>query len=309
MSGVSLARALVVLFLLTAGSSHAQVEGPSRITLTWDNDLLAGTDRHYTNGARVELSGRLDPRALPGWLTPDEARWGLAAGQHIYTPEDLEAAEPAADDRPYAGLSYVALSVNRRVTALGLEDRIELSLGMVGPSSGAQAVHRLAHEVFGSEKARGWRQQLRDEPVVELTYRANLQLARGQVEGLVYDVRPTLGVGLGTVATFASLGAAARLGLGVPGAWAEGPAPVRLYLTASAEVRLVGHDIFLDGSLLHGGGPRVSKERVVADLSLGFVVAIHDRVSLSYSHTFRTPTFERQLDGDQFGSLSLGFSW
>lgn len=156
LSGVSLARALGALLLLTAGSSHAQVEGPSRITLAWDNDLLAGTDRHYTNGARVELSGRLDPRALPGWLAADEARWGLAAGQHIYTPEDLEAAEPAADDRPYAGLSYVALSVNRRVAALGLEDRIELSLGVVGPSSGAQAVHRLAHEVFGSEKARGW---------------------------------------------------------------------------------------------------------------------------------------------------------
>jgi lipid A 3-O-deacylase len=306
---VSLACALGALFLLTALPSHAQVDGPSRITLTWDNDLLAGTDRHYTNGARVELSGRLDPHALPSWLAGDQAEWGLAVGQNIYTPEDLEAAEPAADDRPYAGLSYVALSVTRRLVALGLEDRIELSLGVVGQSSGAQAIHRLAHEVFGSEKARGWRHQLRDEPAVELTYRANLQLVRGQVGGLTGDVRPTLGVALGNVATFASLGAAAHFGVGVPGDCAERRMPIRLYLTASAEVRLVAHDIFLDGSWLHGGGHRVAKERVVAHLSLGFVLAIHDRVSLTYTHTFRTPAFEQQLDGDQFGSLSLGLSW
>lgn len=309
MSGVSPTRALGVLLLLTAGPSHAQVEGPSRITLTWDNDLLAGTDRHYTNGARVELSGRLDPRALPAWLAGDETEWGLAVGQRIYTPEILDTAEPAAHDRPYAGLSYVALSVTRRVAALGLEDRIELSLGVVGPSSGAEATHGLAHEAFGSEVARGWRHQLRDEPAIELTYQANLQLVRGHVGGLAGDVRPTLGVGLGNVVTFASLGAAARFGHGVPGDCTEPPTPVRLYLTASAEVRLVGHDIFLDGSLFHGGGHRVAKERVVADLSLGFVLAVHDRVSLTYMHTFRTPAFKRQVDGDQFGSLSLALSW
>lgn len=297
------------VFLVTAAPSSAQVEAPSRITLTWENDLLAGTDRHYTNGLRVELSGRLDPRALPAWLAGDEAAWGLAVGQRVYTPERLDVAEPVTDDRPYAGWSYLALAVTRRVAALGWEDRIELTIGVVGPSSGAAATHALAHDLFRSESPRGWRHQLRDEPAITLGYRASLRLASGEIGGLAWDVTPMFGVSLGNVATFATLGAAARVGLGVPTHSGEGRS-LRVYVTASVEARLVGFDVFLDGSLLRGDGHRLDKERVVADVSVGLVVvAIHDRVSLSYVHTLRTPEFEGQVGGDQFGSVSLAISW
>lgn len=300
----------LILLLLAAAPSQAQVEGPSGVTLTWDNDAFARTDRHYTNGLRTELTGRLDPRVLPAWLAGDEAAWGLAVGQRIYTPERLDLAEPVADDRPYAGWSYLALSVTRRVAALGWEDRIELSLGVIGPASGAQAVHELAHSLNGSQRPRGWRHQLRDEPAVALGYRASLRLARGEIGGLSWDVTPTFGVSLGNVATFAGLGAAARVGLGVPMAPADGPpSPLRVYLTASIEARLVGFDVFVDGSLLRRGGHRVEKERVVADLSLGIVVSIHDRFSLTYVHTLRTAEFAGQVGGDQFGSVALTVSW
>lgn len=300
----------LVLLLLAAGPSRAQVEGPSRVALTWENDVLAGTDRHYTNGLRVELSGRLDPHVLPEWLASGETAWGLALGQRIYTPERLDVAGLATDDRPYAGWSYVALSVTRRVAAFGWEDRLELSLGVVGPASGARATHELAHELFGSESPQGWRHQLRNEPTITLDYRASARLARWDTGGLACDVRPTLGVSLGNVATFASIGSTARVGLGVPTDSASvPPSPLRVYVTASAEVRLVGFDVFLDGSLLRRGGHRVEKERIVADLSIGLVVAIHDRVSLTYVHTLRTPEFEGQVGGDQFGSITMVFAW
>ena len=305
-----LAVALVTLLLAAAPPSQAQVEAPSRLTLTWENDLLAGTDRHYTNGLRVELSGRLDPRVLPEWLASGEATWGLALGQRIYTPERLDVAGLAADDRPYAGWSYVALSVTRRVATFGWEDRTELSLGVVGPASGARATHEFAHELFGSESPRGWRHQLRNEPAIALDYRASMRVARWDTGGLACDVRPMLGVSLGNVATFASIGITTRVGLGVPtDSGSVLPSPFRVYVTASAEVRLVGFDVFLDGSLLRRGGHRVEKERIVADLSIGLVVAIHDRVSLTYVHTLRTPEFEGQVGGDQFGSVSLAISW
>lgn len=298
----------LALLLLAAAPSQAQVDGPSRVTLTWDNDVLAGTDRHYTNGLRVELSGRLDPSVLPSWLAGDEAAWGLAFGQRMYTPARLDEGELVADDRPYAGWSYLALSVTRCVEVLGWEDRLELSLGVVGPASGAEATQALTHDLFGSQAPRGWRHQLRDEPTLSLSYRASAQLTRGEVGGLGYDVRPTLGVSLGNVSTFASLGVTARVGIGVPGGDGDRH-PVRLYLTASAEVRLVGHDIFLDGSLLRRGDHRVEKERVVADMSLGLVVAVHERLSFTYAHTLRTPEFDGQIGGDQFGSLTLVISW
>ncbi len=111
---------------------------------------------------------------------------------------------------------------------------------------------------------------------------------------------------------------------GAPGAWITlqafpGHQPVidgtgLLYaplvtIDSKSWVRLVGFDVFLDGSLLRRGGHRVEKERIVADLSIGLVVAIHDRVSLTYVHTLRTPEFEGQVGGDQFGSVSLAISW
>lgn len=301
---------VALLLFLAAAPSRAQVESPSRVALTWENDVLAGTDRHYTNGLRIELSGRLDPRVLPAWMASGEAAWGLALGQRIYTPERLDVAELAAGDRAYAGWSYVSLSITRHVAALGWEDRIELSLGVVGPASGARATHEFAHELFGSESPRGWRHQLRNEPAIALDYRASVRVARWDAGGLTCDVRPTLGVSLGNAATFASIGITARMGVGVlTDSASVCPPPLRVYVTASAELRLVGFDVFLDGSMLRRGGHQVEKERVVADLSVGLVFAIHDRVTLTYAHTFRTKEFVGQVGGDQFGSVNLSISW
>lgn len=297
------------MLLAVAPVCRAQVEAPRRLALTWENDLLAGTDRHYTNGLRVELSGRLDPRVLPSWLAGEDAAWGLAVGQRIYTPERLDVTGVVANDRPYAGWSYLALSVSRRVAAVGWEDRIELSLGIVGPASGAEATHELGHDLLGSEAPLGWRHQLNDEPTVALSYRASAQLNRWDAGGLGGDVSPALGVSLGNVATFASVGITARVGFGVPIAASDTPRPLRIYLTASAEVRLIGFDIFLDGNLLRRAGHHMVKERVVGDVSLGLVVAIHDRLSFTYMHTLRTPEFEGQGGPDQFGSISITVGW
>lgn len=306
--------ALLAALLLAAAPARAQVDAPSRVTLTWENDLLAGTDRHYTNGLRLDLVGRLDPQILPSWLAGDEVEWGLALGQRIYTPERLDEPGLVADDRPYAGWSYLGLSVSRRVAALEWEDRLELTLGVVGPASGARATHELAHEVFGSDPPRGWRHQLHDEPGVTLAYRASTGLLRGDAGSVGWDLAPGFGVSLGNVATFASIGLGLRCGLGVPddfGVLVSSGAPrlLRIYLTAAIEARLVGYDIFLDGNLLRNGGHRVHKECLVADLSLGLVVAVHGRLSLTYTHTLQTSQFDAQVGADQFGSISVAVSW
>lgn len=303
----------LVLLLLAAQSGRAQIEAPSRLSLTWENDTFARTDRHYTNGLRVELGSRLDPSVLPSWLLCDEAEWGLAVGQQIYTPERLEAPALIADDRPYAGWAYLGLSLSRRVAAFGWEDRIELKLGVVGPSSGAKALHELAHRVHGSQPPRGWRHQLRDELAVALEYRAGLELARAELGALSFDLRPRTSVSVGNVATYASLGVAARFGLGVPcseaGDARDSRPPLRLYLTAGVDLRLVGYDIFLDGSLMRAGGHRVAKQWLVADASVGITLALHDRLILSFVHTLRSPEFVGQAQIDQFGSFTLTVAW
>ena len=302
---------LLVLF----GSSVAPAWGqplsePLRLRLTWENDLLAGQDRHYTNGAEVSIAGPLDPDRLPSLLGGPCRDWEVALGQQIYTPEDTSSPTPDPGIRPYAGLAYLRLGVTRRDVALETSDRLELTLGLVGPASGAEAAQRLFHRLTGSSPAEGWARQLRHEPALALRYTVSPRLARGHALGLDADLTGDLELALGNLTTHVGVGGALRVGLGVPDEYsASSPAPLRCYLTASARVRAVGYDLLLDGNLFRSGGPSVRKQPLVAELSLGLTVAISDRLAVSYTHTYRSPQFVGQRRGDQFGAIALTASW
>src|SRR5437016_14537534 len=80
------------------------------LSVLWENDVTAHTDRHYTQGARVSYLSSDD--ALPGWLNTfsrhlpaigfdvEARKFGLGAGQEIYTPENLQIANFLTNDRP-----------------------------------------------------------------------------------------------------------------------------------------------------------------------------------------------------------------
>jgi len=278
--------------------------------LTWENDLFAGRDGHYTNGAVVALSGRLGPALLPAPFHADQGEWEVTLGQQIYTPKDTSTRRLVRDDRPYAGYAYLGLSAVRRDRRRHLQDRITLTLGVVGPASGAEEAHDWAHDLTGSSPAEGWTHQLRNEPAIGLRYALSTRLARASALGLDADLAANLDLALGNVATNASLGATLRVGLNVPDEYSgNAPAQARLYLTAGARLRAVAYDIFLDGNLLRSGGHRVRKLPLVADVEVALTLAVSDRVSFTYVHTYRTPQFDGQRRGDQFGSFSLVVSW
>ena len=301
--------------LVLLGSSAAPVWGqplsePLRLRLTWENDLFAGQDRHYTNGLEVSLSGPLDLDCSPALLGGRRREWELALGQQIYTPGDTSAPTPDPADRPYAGLAYLRLGVTRRDPTVEVRDRLELTLGFVGPASGAEAAQRRVHRLTGSSQTQGWAHQLRQEPAVALRYTVSPRLARGQALGLDADLTADLELALGNLSTHVRAGGLLRVGLRVPDEYsAVQPTPLRCYLTASAHVRAVGYDLLLDGNLLRSGGPSARKQPLVLELSLGLTVAVSDRLTLSYTHTYRSPQFAGQRRGDQFGSVALTISW
>jgi len=213
----------LVLLVCSACPAWAQVEAPTRLRLTWENDLFAGRDAHYTNGAALAFSGRLDPSLLPGLLDADRAEWELEVGQQIYTPEDTSTADAGPGARPYAGYAYVSLGVLRRHQRRALADRIRLTLGLVGPTSGAEVAHELAHDLTGSTPAEGWAHQLRDEPTLGIRYALSQRLARAHAFGLDADITADVEVALGTVSTHASAGGTLRFGLNVPDEYSAPP--------------------------------------------------------------------------------------
>jgi lipid A 3-O-deacylase len=118
-----------------------------------ENDVFADTDREYTSGVRLtlispDLTGYRKNPKLPEWSYPvieklpfvNEPGFqhavSFSIGQNIYTPEDLERSDLIQDDRPYAGITYLAIGFHSKNSHR--MDSLELDLGIVGPHSYAE---------------------------------------------------------------------------------------------------------------------------------------------------------------------------
>ncbi|MDB5569613.1 MAG: hypothetical protein JWN93_796, partial [Hyphomicrobiales bacterium] len=200
---------------------QAGPEDVGNFSLIMENDLFARTDEGYTSGVRA--SWVTSPAQTPLWAVnlakslPLFADWGVvrteyALQQSIFTPRDVKRAIPDPLDRPYAG--WLNASFGLIGEAGPLLDQLSLSVGVIGPASLAQASQRLVHDIKGIDSPRGWDQQLRNEPTVQLRYQRSWRALAAYAFETDYgvDFTPHAGFALGNVYTFANAGATFRIG-------------------------------------------------------------------------------------------------
>ena len=297
------------------------------VSFVFENDIVDNTDRGYTNGFRG--SWLSSEKHNPDWLN-DAANWmplldssgnkrvSLAIGQDIYTPRDLQRNPPDPNDQPYAGWLYGSMGL---LSDTGKTlDNVQLTLGMVGPASGAEQTQKTVHNLIGDEDPKGWHSQLHDEPGVILTYeRSWRDLYEASAYGLGADIIPHVGANLGNVDTSAAVGTTFRLGYDLPADY--GPPRIRpsllgsdffipskelsYYLFSTVEGRAVGRNIFLDGNTFESS-PSVDKEILVGSLQVGAAVTYED-FRLSYTQVFMSKQYTTETRPDQYGSLSLSY--
>src|SRR6185503_13103064 len=184
-------------------------------------------DRHYTQGAQLSYYSADDelPRwmhkavdVLPAFGFEVEARkWGLNLGQQIYTPSDLKTSQLIEDDRPYAAWLYAGLKLQRRGPgSFGWPamEALRIEAGIIGP----EALGKEAQSVVHLVEPKGWDNQLKTEFGFLLQYdRQYFYRVPLSHNGWSCDLLvPQFGAAIGNVATFASAGAAFRLGLNIP---------------------------------------------------------------------------------------------
>ena len=103
----------------------------------------------------------------------------------------------------------------------------------------------------------------------------------------------------------------ARIRPGLP-VWSWGtPADgFNWHVFASAEGRLVGRNIFLDGNTFRNSHS-VSKRSLVGDFEIGFTMSWDFilPISVTYRHLVRTPEFYGQRGIDNIDSLSIAVSF
>lgn len=327
---------LAVTAIAVAGVAQAAEAESDRgvFTAQWENDLLAGTDRHYTNGIRFSYVSPSVRDQLPWaadaleWLYPFDrranARFGVALGQSIFTPGDIATPALIVDDRPYAGWLYLGFSLHAEAaqplwgTDVDFLDTLQLNVGVVGPWSLAEQTQTFVHDLINVQEPEGWDNQLGNEPGVALILERKWRTPPLTFAGLEADALPSVTASLGNVQTSAGVAAMVRLGdnldvdYGPPNIssnltgrefFERVQGGLAWYVFAGASGRAVAHNIFLDGNTFQSSHS-VDKKYVVGDLQAGAAV-IFDNWRLAFTYLLRSKEFDGQDEPDRFGALSL----
>ena len=302
---------------LVAPLTYSADPDVARWDVTFDNDMWGdGTDSHYTHGTVIRRTAK-----APSWLerlarkmpcgacrTPNT--WQVELGQDIYTPDDTGELGLVSDDRPYAGWLYLGARVMGATTTqrgVRRSDALGLTVGVVGPAAQADKTQDWIHEMRKLDTARGWDQQLRDEPGLLIDYTRRwqfIQVGSGRF-GLGLDASPYLTGALGNVQTYLGAGVTVRAGakLGQIGG-ADGHRS-GWHVFANLESRAVAHNIFLDGNSWEPSH-RVAKRPVVGEAQVGLSYGV-GRFEMRLAQTLRSREFYGQGEADRFGSLTFSF--
>lgn len=325
-------RTLAWLALICAAAADEPRQGPV-LTIVEENDLVVDTDQHYTQGLKIAyLFGdasptnwvsRLSDRLPALGLQTTASKFGLAVGQNIYTPGNIDTPALLLNDRPYAGWLYLGLILQRRGVAFAQTpalDSLELDLGIIGRESLADDAQTWVHQMRGFNLPRGWGNQLQTEMGLSLKYQRSWRLRKTESHGWGMEWIPHTGASLGNIATSFHVGTLLRAGYHLPndfgahhidslavtaGGCAEGDWKSNLGFNVfgGAEGRGVLYSSFLDGNLFRTSH-HVIREPLVGDFKAGFAITFK-RAELAYALVLRTKEFTDQTERNAFGSLTL----
>jgi hypothetical protein len=312
----------LAFFALVAAGAHA--EPPRFASFTFENDFFAGYDKHYTNG--MQLAFLADVAAAPAALrNVAPLRWSadpqavVAIGQRIYTPANTDITPPDPNDRPYAGWLY--LMTDLRTRAEPTIDHLTITVGMVGPASGARQTQDFIHTALGEVESKGWDTQVRNRATFMAGFeRAWPGVVSGGFAGTSYDLATRVGVTVGTPMTYADAGAVLRYGrnlpadlpvthisLGPPRDGFRGAPAFGWYAWTGVDGRAVAYNTFIDGTSFNGG-PQVSRETLGYDLQVG-IAAVWPKARVGFAFVQRSHEFVGQAGSDRYGQLAVSFAY
>ncbi|MEX0324471.1 MAG: lipid A deacylase LpxR family protein [Puniceicoccaceae bacterium] len=290
--------------LLLAGGLSALAEAqppdtPSYLIFQLDNDLFTGSDRDYTNGARLAYMRPIDKEKLnrfqewlqdltgsggspvfaelTSFINADDVQydWGLGLTQLMFTPQDPEALEAPPGQRPYAGWLGTEFSLHAK-DSQALSSVI-FSVGITGKYSLAEETQEWVHRnISNSPIFQGWDSQIPAELTLNLNFDRKHRMAflsdRTRDWLIEFDGYLEWGAALGNFRTDAYVGSLFRAGYNLP----------VQYMTPRIRVGSYSHSLFIrDGSRFSNisiyafGGLRGSA--VLHDITLdGPVFRSHD---------------------------------
>ncbi|WOO42133.1 lipid A deacylase LpxR family protein [Rubellicoccus peritrichatus] len=324
---------LAGLISLSPSLNAAESDGDS-FGFIFENDIFGGSDKYYSSGQQLNFSMTLESSSdtsdriqfldqdwLPFYGRPGERRVNtFTFGQQIYTPANISIAAPQPNDRPWAGWLYGSAFFSRAseesLTTFGV------TLGLVGPGSGAEDVQKFIHEhITDSPDPKGWDNQLSNEPGIILAYQKTWRIGAGNAGSFGWDVLPNAGAAVGNVYVQASGGGMFRFGWRLPQDFGIGgirpgssttlapdilplqdPEGFRFYGFAGGQILAVAHDIFLNGNTFKDSAS-ISAKPIIGYIQIGATLA-YDNFRFSYLQRYSSKEFRNQPSGQWLGAVT-----
>lgn len=240
---------MIVFFSITAAKAEVW-------SISLQNDVVSGTDKHYTNGISYDWMSDLYNhnemtasnrsyvdfvywvfRSIPYIsIGSEQVSAGFQIAQDIYTPADTMEEELIEDDIPYAGHLYSKYSLFKWQEDAAEENYFRL--GIVGPASGGEWVQKSFHRLIGNEEPQGWHHQLDNQVTLGVGYsRSMLFWKTTYTNGLSSDWAPSYGFEIGNFSTAAFAGFLFRFGRNYP----QKPVPTSVAENVSLNNKLAYH--------------------------------------------------------------------
>ena len=209
-------------------------------------------------------------------------------------------------------------------------DTLEIDLGILGRHSYTEDIRKTWHKWIDSTDPKGWDNQLKDEPLLNVFFERKWRLLRSALgHGFAYDLIPHLRCSLGNAMTAADFGGQVRFGWNLPrdfGTFLIRPgsdtnAPMdeddpRFYpsfnrfgvhLFAGLDALAVARNILLDGNTFRDSHS-VDKKPFVYHFIMGACIIVH-RFKISYACVYQTREYDTQREAQKYGSVTVSFSY
>ena len=203
-------------------------------SLLHDNDFVFDSDDRYSAGLqigwtgsayeaaeadsfnRAYISAMSSLLALTGVSFEGRRRSGAISLQEMMiTPSNLESRVPIYDDVPYAGI----LSADFALFAYDDDDfdTYRLSVGILGPDSGAESLQKAVHKLVGATDPKGWDNQLGTKAIIQAGYAKGIrQYVRKYAGESRLEWFNSYYVDIGTLYSGAGVGSSLRYGVNMP---------------------------------------------------------------------------------------------
>ncbi|MCB7482093.1 lipid A deacylase LpxR family protein [Christiangramia sediminis] len=312
-----------VLFLLIPSILSAQkidnlvsfrdIASDSYFRFNYDNDYFSGTDENYTQGYSLELVAPFLEKNPVNYLflIPENSKvkYGLTIEHIGFTAPNIGSPEIQFGDRPFAAAIMLKSFAITTDTLARSRLTSSLNLGLIGPGAFGKEMQVGIHEITGNTIPQGWRNQIRNDVVINYELAYEKQLFRA---GDYVSLQSNSTARVGTLFTNASIGLNTNIGL-INSAFSVNNRKSKFQLYGYSQVlgNLIGYDATLQGGVFNKDSPYTipAEEitRLTGQFNYGFILKTRT-LYFEYSRTVLTREFDAGSP-TKWGGIKIGFTF